>query len=159
MDAPQGRVRRLQEKFPSSAGHREAQNQYYLNGTKCRAPGYHDIFLGTGLGPRSSRLSSGHEFSKLMRGKPDEVAVVYRRSCGHFPNTRNARETENRIRPHHENLRRLTDLREELERQLAHLQRQPRRPRVQEFKAKERSAHRPSAGVFAAGCGWNAQTV
>ena len=37
---------------------REGQSEYFLNGTKCRRRDITDIFLGTGLGPRVTRLSS-----------------------------------------------------------------------------------------------------
>ena len=32
---------------------RDGQSEYYLNGTRCRRRDITDIFLGTGLGPRS----------------------------------------------------------------------------------------------------------
>src|SRR5690606_32483977 len=62
--------------------------------------------------------------SKLIEAKPDELRLFIEEAAGISKYKERRRETENRIRRTHENLERLTDLREELERQLAHLHRQ-----------------------------------
>ncbi len=118
---------------------REAQNQYYLNGTKCRRRDITDIFLGTGLGPRSYSIIEQGMISKLIEAKPDELRLFIEEAAGISKYKERRRETENRIRRTHDNLARLTDLREELERQLAHLQRQAQSAeKYKEYKAEER---------------------
>lgn len=118
---------------------REAQNQYYLNGTKCRRRDITDIFLGTGLGPRSYSIIEQGMISKLIEAKPDELRLFIEEAAGISKYKERRRETENRIRRTHDNLARLTDLREELERQLAHLQRQAlSAEKYKEYKAEER---------------------
>ncbi|SDT97050.1 chromosome segregation protein SMC [Halopseudomonas salegens] len=118
---------------------REAQNQYFLNGTKCRRRDITDIFLGTGLGPRSYSIIEQGMISKLIEAKPDELRLFIEEAAGISKYKERRRETENRIRRTHDNLARLTDLREELERQLAHLHRQAQSAeKYKEFKAEER---------------------
>ncbi|HDZ58072.1 MAG TPA: chromosome segregation protein SMC [Pseudomonas xinjiangensis] len=118
---------------------REAQNQYYLNGTKCRRRDITDIFLGTGLGPRSYSIIEQGMISKLIEAKPDELRLFIEEAAGISKYKERRRETENRIRRTHDNLARLTDLREELERQLAHLHRQAQSAeKYKEYKAEER---------------------
>ncbi|WP_150305929.1 chromosome segregation protein SMC [Pseudomonas saliphila] len=118
---------------------REAQNQYYLNGTKCRRRDITDIFLGTGLGPRSYSIIEQGMISKLIEAKPDELRLFIEEAAGISKYKERRRETENRIRRTHENLARLTDLRDELERQLGHLQRQSQSAvKYKEYKASER---------------------
>lgn len=118
---------------------REAQNQYFLNGTKCRRRDITDIFLGTGLGPRSYSIIEQGMISKLIEAKPDELRLFIEEAAGISKYKERRRETENRIRRTHDNLSRLTDLREELERQLAHLHRQAQSAeKYKEFKAEER---------------------
>ncbi len=118
---------------------REAQNQYYLNGTKCRRRDITDIFLGTGLGPRSYSIIEQGMISKLIEAKPDELRLFIEEAAGISKYKERRRETENRIRRTQENLSRLTDLREELERQLAHLHRQAQSAeKYKEYKAEER---------------------
>lgn len=97
---------------------REAQNFYYLNGSKCRRRDITDIFLGTGLGPRSYAIIEQGMISKLIEAKPEELRVFIEEAAGISKYKERRRDTENRMRRTHENLERLTDIREELERQL-----------------------------------------
>ncbi|WP_369987384.1 chromosome segregation protein SMC [Pseudomonas xanthosomatis] len=118
---------------------RDAQNTYYLNGTKCRRRDITDIFLGTGLGPRSYSIIEQGMISKLIEAKPEELRNFIEEAAGISKYKERRRETENRIRRTQENLARLTDLREELERQLERLQRQAQAAeKYREYKAQER---------------------
>ncbi|MEH6550906.1 MAG: chromosome segregation protein SMC [Pseudomonadales bacterium] len=118
---------------------RESESSYYLNGTKCRRKDITDIFLGTGLGPRSYAIIEQGMISKLVEAKPDELRVFVEEAAGISRYKERRRDTENRIRRTKENLERLTDIREELERQLQHLQRQSQTAeRYRELKTRER---------------------
>ncbi|MCF7533794.1 chromosome segregation protein SMC [Pseudomonas petrae] len=118
---------------------RDSQNSYYLNGTKCRRRDITDIFLGTGLGPRSYSIIEQGMISKLIEAKPEDLRNFIEEAAGISKYKERRRDTENRIRRTHENLARLTDLREELGRQLERLQRQAQAAeKYQEYKAEER---------------------
>lgn len=118
---------------------RDGQNSYYLNGTKCRRRDITDIFLGTGLGPRSYSIIEQGMISKLIEAKPEELRNFIEEAAGISKYKERRRETENRIRRTQENLARLTDLREELERQLERLHRQAQAAeKYREYKAQER---------------------
>lgn len=118
---------------------RDGQNTYYLNGTKCRRRDITDIFLGTGLGPRSYSIIEQGMISKLIEAKPEELRNFIEEAAGISKYKERRRETENRIRRTQENLARLTDLREELERQLERLHRQAQAAeKYREYKAEER---------------------
>jgi len=103
---------------------REGQSEYFLNGSKCRRRDITDLFLGTGLGPRSYAIIEQGMISRLIEAKPEELRIYIEEAAGISKYKERRRETENRIRRTQENLERLTDLREELERQLRHLERQ-----------------------------------
>ncbi|MDH1624243.1 chromosome segregation protein SMC [Pseudomonas chengduensis] len=118
---------------------RDGQNTYFLNGTKCRRRDITDIFLGTGLGPRSYSIIEQGMISKLIEAKPEELRNFIEEAAGISKYKERRRETENRIRRTQENLERLSDLREELERQLERLHRQAQAAeKYQEYKAEER---------------------
>jgi len=118
---------------------RDGQNTYYLNGTKCRRRDITDIFLGTGLGPRSYSIIEQGMISKLIEAKPEELRNFIEEAAGISKYKERRRETESRIRRTQENLARLTDLREELERQLERLHRQAQAAeKYREYKAQER---------------------
>jgi len=118
---------------------RDSQNTYFLNGVKCRRRDITDIFLGTGLGPRSYSIIEQGMISKLIEAKPEDLRNFIEEAAGISKYKERRRETESRIRRTHENLARLTDLREELERQLERLHRQAQSAeKYQEYKAEER---------------------
>ena len=118
---------------------REGQSTYYLNGTKCRRKDITNIFLGTGLGARSYSIIEQGMISRLIESKPEELRVFIEEAAGISKYKERRRETENRIRRTNENLERLQDIRDEMERQLAHLHKQAQAAeKYKEYKAEER---------------------
>ncbi|VUD48071.1 Chromosome partition protein Smc [Thalassocella blandensis] len=118
---------------------RDSQNFYYLNGSKCRRRDITDIFLGTGLGPRSYAIIEQGMISRLIEAKPEELRVYIEEAAGISKYKERRRDTENRMNRTRENLERLTDIREELERQLSRLERQSQAAeKYTEFKKQER---------------------
>lgn len=118
---------------------REAQSQYYLNSVRCRRRDITDLFLGTGLGPRSYSIIEQGMISRLIESKPEELRIYIEEAAGISKYKERRKETENRIRHTRENIERLDDLRLELEKQLAHLQRQAKTAeRYTELKKEER---------------------
>ncbi len=118
---------------------RDGQSKYFLNGTRCRRRDITDIFLGTGLGPRSYAIIEQGMISRLIEAKPEELRNTIEEAAGISKYKERRRETETRIRHTRENLERLNDLREELEKQIAHLDRQAKAAeRFKKHKARER---------------------
>jgi chromosome segregation protein len=103
---------------------RDGQSLYFLNGTKCRRRDITDIFLGTGLGPRSYSIIEQGMISRLIEAKPEDLRVFIEEAAGISKYKERRKDTESRMKRTRENLERLTDIRDELERQLSHLQRQ-----------------------------------
>lgn len=105
---------------------RDGQSNYYLNGTRCRRRDITDLFLGTGLGPRSYSIIEQGMISQIIDARPEELRVYLEEAAGISKYKERRKETENRIRHTRENLDRLNDLREEVGKQLQHLARQAR---------------------------------
>ncbi|AFS37326.1 chromosome segregation protein SMC [Alteromonas macleodii] len=103
---------------------RDATSTYFLNGTKCRRRDVTDLFLGTGLGPRSYAIIEQGMISRLIESKPQDLRVFIEEAAGISKYKERRRETENRIRHTQDNLERLNDVRDELGKQLEKLQRQ-----------------------------------
>ncbi|MGD9108387.1 MAG: chromosome segregation protein SMC [Gammaproteobacteria bacterium] len=118
---------------------RDAQSSYYLNGARCRRRDIRDVFLGTGLGPRSYSIIEQGMISELVEAKPDELRAHLEEVAGISKYKERRRETENRIHSTKENLNRINDLREELRLQINRLQRQSRAAkRYKVLKEEER---------------------
>jgi len=103
---------------------RDGQSIYFLNTVRCRRRDITDIFLGTGLGPRSYSIIEQGMISRFVEAKPDEMRVFIEEAAGISKYKERRKETESRISNTRENLERLTDLREEVAKQLQHLERQ-----------------------------------
>ncbi|MDG2018331.1 MAG: chromosome segregation protein SMC [Porticoccaceae bacterium] len=118
---------------------RDGTANYYLNGNKCRRRDITDIFLGTGLGPRSYAIIEQGMISRLIESKPDELRVYIEEAAGISRYKERRRDTESRINRTMENLERLTDIRDELGRQIGRLERQAKAAeKYAEYKKQER---------------------
>ena len=118
---------------------RDGQSNYYLNGVRCRRRDITDIFLGTGLGPRSYAIIEQGTISRIIEAKPEELRIFLEEAAGISKYKERRKETETRIRHTRDNLDRLNDLRDELEKQINHLQRQAKAAeRYKVLKEEER---------------------
>ncbi|MCL1048420.1 chromosome segregation protein SMC [Shewanella abyssi] len=100
---------------------RDGDSSYFLNNQKCRRKDITDLFMGTGLGPRSYAIIEQGTISRLIESKPQELRVFIEEAAGISRYKERRRETENRIRHTRENLARLGDIRAELGKQLERL--------------------------------------
>jgi chromosome segregation protein len=127
---------------------REGQSNYFLNGAKCRRRDITDIFLGTGLGPRSYAIIEQGTISRLIEAKPEEMRVFLEEAAGISKYKERRRETENRIKHTRENLERLEDVRHELDKQLERLNRQAKAAaKYKELQAESRDAKATLMGL------------
>lgn len=117
---------------------RDGSSNYYLNGTKCRRRDITDLFLGTGLGPRSYSIIEQGMISQIIEARPEDLRVYLEEAAGISKYKERRKETETRIRHTRENLDRLNDLREEITKQLEHLKRQARQAEQYQGLQEER---------------------
>ena len=103
---------------------RDGQSIYMFNGTKCRRKDITDLFLGTGLGARSYAIIEQGTISRVVEAKPDELRIHIEEAAGVSRYKERRNETEMRMRHTRENLERLDDVRDEVEKQLNHLKKQ-----------------------------------
>ena len=105
---------------------RDAQSDYYLNGVRCRRRDITDLFLGTGLGARSYSIIEQGVISDIVESHPEQLRMHLEEAAGVSRYKERRKETESRIKATRENLDRVKDVREEVEKQLDHLSRQAR---------------------------------
>ncbi|KRG68764.1 chromosome segregation protein SMC [Pseudoxanthomonas dokdonensis] len=117
---------------------RDGTSSYYLNGTKCRRRDITDLFLGTGLGPRSYSIIEQGMISQIIEARPEDLRVYLEEAAGISKYKERRKETETRIRHTRENLDRLGDLREEITKQLEHLKRQAKQAEQYQALQEER---------------------
>ncbi len=103
---------------------RDGQSLYFINNIKSRRKDVLDLFRGTGLGPRSYSIIEQGMVSRIVEARPDDLRVFVEEAAGTSRYKDRRRETEIRIKHTRENLDRVADIRNELEKQLRRLQRQ-----------------------------------
>ncbi|ABE55796.1 Chromosome segregation protein SMC [Shewanella denitrificans OS217] len=118
---------------------RDGDSFYFLNGQKCRRKDITDLFMGTGLGPRSYAIIEQGTISRLIESRPQDLRVFIEEAAGISRYKERRKETENRIRHTRDNLERLNDIRLELGSQLDKLAEQAKSALAyREFKQQER---------------------
>ncbi|MCP3680114.1 MAG: chromosome segregation protein SMC [Gammaproteobacteria bacterium] len=118
---------------------RDGQSTYFLNGSRCRRRDIMDVFLGTGLSPRSYAIIEQGMINRLIEAKPQELRAYLEDAAGISKYKERRRETEHCIRHTQENLARVNDIIHELDKQLERLKRQSRSAeRYKALKQEER---------------------
>ena len=118
---------------------RKGQSVYFINGVRCRRKDITDLFLGTGLGPRSYAIIEQGTISRLIEARPEELRVFFEEAAGISKYKERRKETELRMRHTRENLNRLEDLQNELDKQLAKLKKQAKQ--ASQFQELQKSHH------------------
>jgi chromosome segregation protein len=118
---------------------RDGTSQYYLNNGRCRRKDITHILLGTGVGQHGYSIIEQGMISRLVEAKPEEMRAFLEEAAGISKYKERRRETENRIHHTRENLSRLADLRDEIDKQLSHLQKQAKdAERYKTLKSEQR---------------------
>ena len=119
---------------------RDGQSAYQLNSTRCRRKDITDLFLGTGLGARSYAIIEQGTISRLVESRPEELKAHIEEAAGISKYKERRHETETRMRHTRENLERLDDLRDEVEKQIKHLHKQAQKAeKYSALKKEERN--------------------
>jgi chromosome segregation protein len=127
---------------------RDGTSQYYLNNGRCRRKDITQILLGTGLGTHGgySIIEQGM-ISRLVEAKPEDMRSFLEEAAGISRYKERRRETEHRIQHTRDNLARLADLREEIDKQLVHLQKQAKD--AEKYKTLKSEQRRVGAELLA----------
>jgi chromosome segregation protein len=103
---------------------RDGDSTYYINNIPVRRRDIHDLFLGTGLGPRAYAIIEQGMISRVIEAKPEELRVFLEEAAGVSKYKERRKETEGRLSDTRENLSRVEDIRQELGNQLTRLEQQ-----------------------------------
>ena len=100
---------------------RDGDSTYYINNIPVRRRDIHDLFLGTGLGPRAYAIIEQGMISRVIEAKPEELRIFLEEAAGVSKYKERRKETEARLADTRENLARVEDIRLELSSQIAKL--------------------------------------
>ena len=100
---------------------RDGDSTYHINNQHVRRKDITDIFLGTGVGARAYAIIEQGMISRIIEAKPEELRVFLEEAAGVSKYRDRRRETELRMGDTRDNLLRVSDILQELEKQLVHL--------------------------------------
>ncbi len=103
---------------------RDGTSSYYINNQPVRRRDVHDLFLGTGLGPRAYAIIGQGTISRIIESRPEELRLFLEEAAGVSKYKERRRETESRLSDTRENLTRVEDILRELNVNLQHLEEQ-----------------------------------
>ena len=101
---------------------RDGASSYYINNQSVRRKDIHDMFLGTGLGPRAYAIIGQGMISRIIEAKPEELRIFLEEAAGVSKYKERRKETEARLEDTRENLTRVEDILRELTQNLVKLQ-------------------------------------
>ncbi len=121
---------------------RNGDSTYLINHVRCRRKDITDLFLGTGLGPRSYAIIEQGTISRLIEARPEELRWYLEEAAGISKYKERRKETEQRMKQTQENLARLEEVRNELAQQLDKLQKQAKQAEKFTELRKEEELHK-----------------
>ncbi|HJH08757.1 MAG TPA: AAA family ATPase [Psychrobacter pasteurii] len=95
----------------------EGKSDYFINGTRCRRRDVVDVFLGTGLGPRSYSVIQQGMIGRIVDSSPQQLREFIEEAAGVSRYQARREETQKKLLKTQENLERLHDIEAELSRQ------------------------------------------
>ena len=103
---------------------RDGVSSYLINQQHVRRRDVHDLFLGTGLGPRAYAIIGQGMISRIVEARPEELRIYLEEAAGVSKYKERRRETETRLRDARDNLARVGDILRELDERVVHLEQQ-----------------------------------
>ena len=104
--------------------YRTGENEYYLNGEKCRLKDVTNLLLDTGMGKESFNIISQGEVEKILSNSPNDRRVIFEEAAGILKYKRRKEEALRKLDRTHNNLDRVNDIINELEIQVEPLKEQ-----------------------------------
>ncbi|HSA92027.1 MAG TPA: chromosome segregation protein SMC [Terriglobales bacterium] len=103
---------------------RSGDSEYLINGKLARLRDIQDIFLGTGLGPESYAIIEQGRIGQILSSRPHDRRAILEEAAGITKFKTKKRLAEARLEQAQQNLARISDIFEEVTRQMNSLKRQ-----------------------------------
>ena len=110
--------------------YRNGENEYFLNGERCRLKDVSNLLLDTGIGKESFNIISQGEVDKILSNSPYDRRVIFEEAAGILKYKKRKEEALRKLDRTHNNIYRVNDIIDELETQVGPL-------KEQSAKAKE----------------------
>jgi len=117
--------------------YRNGETEYRINDVPCRLRDIQEVFMDTGAGAKSYSIIAQGEINKLVQAKPEERRVMIEEVAGITKFKVRKKESLKKIEQTEQNLARLNDLQQEIEKNLKALEKQAEKAeRARDLKEK-----------------------
>ena len=104
--------------------YRSGESEYLLNGTDCRLKDINELFYDTGIGKEGYSIIGQGQIDKILSGRAEERRALFDEAVGIVKYKRRKDVAERKLGEEQLNLQRVTDILNELGRQMEPLRRQ-----------------------------------
>ena len=104
--------------------YRSGENEYYLNGERCRLKDINNLLLDTGMGKESFNIISQGEVEKILSNSPEDRRIIFEEAAGILKYKKRKEEALRKLDRTHNNIDRVNDIIAELEGQVRPLKEQ-----------------------------------
>lgn len=116
--------------------YRSGESEYLINGAPCRLRDVQELFMDTGIGKEGYSIIGQGQIDKILSGKPEDRRELFDEAAGIVKFKRRKAAAEKHLEEEKQNLNRVTDIINEIEKQLAPLEKQSQKAKVY-LKLKE----------------------
>ncbi len=109
--------------------YRGGEGEYFINGIPARLKDIHELFMDTGVGAKGYSVVEQGQIGKVVNSKPEERRLLVEEAAGIAKYKARKKESLRKIEATTANLARLTDVVQEIERNLGSLERQAQKAR------------------------------
>ncbi len=109
--------------------YRGGEGEYFINGVPARLKDIHELFMDTGVGAKGYSVIEQGQIGKIVNAKPEDRRLLIEEAAGIAKYKARKKESLRKIEATQANLSRLNDVIQEIERNLASLERQAQKAR------------------------------
>ncbi len=109
--------------------YRSGDSEYLMNGRICRLRDIHEMFMDTGLGSKAYSIIEQGKIGQILSTKPADRRAIIEEAAGITKYKARRRQTQLKLEAAQQNLLRVNDIVNEVEKQLESLKRQAARAR------------------------------
>jgi len=109
--------------------YRSGESEYLMNGRACRLRDIHELFMDTGLGSKAYSIIEQGKIGQILSSKPADRRAIIEEAAGITKYKARRRQTQLKLEAAQQNLLRVNDIVNEVEKQLESLKRQAAKAR------------------------------
>ncbi len=110
--------------------YRSGESEYLLNGSVCRLRDVQELFYDTGIGKEGYSIIGQGQIDKILSDKPEDRRELFDEAAGIVKFKRRKDTSLKKLASERDNLTRVSDILQELERQIPSLEKQSEKARI-----------------------------